>query len=130
MKTARRGEPTPQQASVLQREPPRNAVSQVTDYCETGKQEFHEIGTSFSTACCDKAIVAFADQFLLHLHFDLQLAVAGNLDGFSALQVGLQHRRIAPLQVPAIGQREHGVLAGNNVGQREGAVAVALIAAE
>ena len=39
MKTAPQGKPTLPLASVLQRESLGDAVSQVTDYCETGKRE-------------------------------------------------------------------------------------------
>src|ERR1035437_7203975 len=130
MKTARRGEPTSQQPSVLQRGSPRNAVSQVTDYCERGKQEFHKSAHRLQPPVAVRRSSPLADRTSLHPHFDLQLAVTGNLDSFAAFQVELQHCRSAPLQVPAVGQRESGVLAGHNVGQREATIAIALISAE
>ncbi len=66
----------------------------------------------------------------LHADLDLQLAVASNLDSFAAFQERLQHRRISPLQIPTIGQSDDSVLSWHNIRQREGTIAIALVATE
>src|SRR5664279_3966073 len=86
--------------------------------------------TFFSSLRGRAVVVPLQIKASLHPHFDLQLAVAGHLDRFSAFQVRLQHRRIAPLQLPAIGQSEHGVLAWHNIRKGKGAIAIALVPAE
>jgi hypothetical protein len=77
MKTAPQGKPTLPLASVLQRESLGGAVSQVTDYCERASPKQSQTVTPLKINAS------------LHLQFDLQLAVAGDLDSFAAFQVAL-----------------------------------------
>src|SRR5215472_7147718 len=62
--------------------------------------------------------------------FELVGSGGGDLDGFAVFEIGVEDRGTGPFEVPSVLDGEDGVAAGDDVGEGEGAVAVALIAAD
>src|SRR5579859_2379949 len=66
----------------------------------------------------------------LQLHFDVVFAVGFHLHSLAFGQVGFQHGRVRPFQVPAVLDCQQRIFSGHDITQYEGAVAVALVTAK